>query len=296
MLGARYKMLSGTNEEPRSRHNEASKGFRMRMTDADFEAPIFTDHSPGWQTPSDIVAGFTLAWALELKERMRISPFQPDAEGVRELLPAKYQFDTLGRLITLDPTASIAEFGRNSLIRLSSLCGAWQLFDLMNQTWRIKPGDFQQFSDLLAFVTGGRDRPSLYRDLSANIGKCLLAVRVRRACSGEDELDLAEEWFLTGNEDLTFVDEYGSGSLLFHFSNLNQAPLRLFSHEFVNTVWATARVTVDQLGPDRVIAIHSDRADSLLDLLERGAEKATKARQEMSWQSFQWFDYWPGWR
>ena len=268
----------------------------MRMADVDFDTPLFTDHPPGWQTPSDIVSGFNLAWALELKERMRISSSQPHAEGVRQLLPAKYRFDTLGRLITLNPLASIGQFGRNPLIRLSSLCGAWQLFDLMNQTWRIKPGDFQQLSDLLAFVTGGRERPSLYRDLSANISKCLLAVRVRRAYSEQDELDLAEEWFLTGDEDLTFTDNRGSGSLLFHFSKMHQVPLPLFSHEFVETVWATARVTVDRLGPDRVIAMHSDRIDSLMDLLERGAEKATKAQQEMPWQSFQWFDYWPGWR
>ena len=37
-------------------------------------------------------------------------------------------------------------------------------------------------------------------------------------------------------------------------------PLGLFSHEFYATVWSTARVTVDQLGPDRVIAMHKNRA------------------------------------
>ena len=45
----------------------------------------------------------------------------------------------------------------------------------------------------------------------------------------------------------------------------------------------------------RVIALHSNRIESLLDLLGRGGEKATKAEQEMSPIQFRWFDYWPGW-
>lgn len=267
----------------------------MRMAEVDFSSPVFTDHPPGWQTPSDLVAGFTLAWALELKERMRLSPFAPFAEGVRDRLPAEYRFDTLGRLMQLWPGASGADFGRHPLARLTTLCGAWQLFELMNRTWRIQPNDFTQFSNVLAFVTGGRERPSLYQDLSANLSKCLMAVRVRRAYSQEDELDLSEEWFLTGNDELTFQDARGNDSLLFHFTGMNQVPLGLFAHEFVETVWSTARVTVDQLGPDGVIALHSNRLDSLSDLLKRGGEKATKAEQEMSPIQFRWFNYWPGW-
>lgn len=267
----------------------------MRMAEVDFSLPVFTDHPPGWQTPSDLVAGFTLAWALELKERLRLSPFAPFGEGVRDQLPAEYRFDTLGRLIQLWPGASGADFGRSPVIRLTTLCGAWQLFDLMNQSWRIEPHDFAQFGNVLAFVTGGIERPSLYRDLSANLSKCLLAVRVRRAFSEEDELDLTEEWFLTGNHDLTFEDDRGNDSLLFHFTGMNQVPLGLFNHEFAETVWSTARVTVEQIGPDRVIALHSNRIDSLLDLLARGGEKATKAQQEMSWIQFRSFDIWPGW-
>lgn len=267
----------------------------MRMAEVDFASPVFADHPPGWQTPSDLVAGFTLAWALELKERMRLSPFAPFTEGVLDRLPAEYRFDTLGRLIQLWPGASGADFGRHPIARLTTLCGAWQLFELMNRTWRIQPNDFTQFSNVLAFVTGGRERPSLYRDLSANLSKCLMAVRVRRACSQEDELDLSEEWFLTGNDELTFQDARGTDSLLFHFTGMVEVPIGLFAHEFVETVWSTARVTVDQLGPDGVIALHGNRLDSLSDLLKRGGEKATKAEQEMSPIQFRSFNYWPGW-
>lgn len=103
------------------RHAGASKGSCMRMAEVDFSSPVFTDHPPGWQTPSDLVAGFTLAWALELKERMRLSPYAPFAEGVRDRLPADYRFDTLGRLMQLWPGASGADFGRHPLARLTTL-------------------------------------------------------------------------------------------------------------------------------------------------------------------------------
>ncbi|MCR2763834.1 hypothetical protein NQ152_09975 [Microbacterium sp. zg.B48] len=193
------------------------------------------------------------------------------------------------------PGASGADFGFRPLARLTTICGAWQLFDLMNKAWKIEPNDFTQFTNLLAFVTGGPERPSLYQDLSANLSKCLLAVRVRRAYSQEDELDLSEQWFLTGSEELTFEDARGNDSLLFHFDAMTQVPLGIFNHEFVETVWSTARVTVDQLGPDRVIALHSNRLDSLSDLLQRGGEKATRAQDELSFGQFRYFDFWPGW-
>ena len=76
---------------------------------------------------------------------------------------------------------------------------------------------------------------------------------------------------------------------------MNTVPLALFSHEFVETVWSTARVTVDQLGPNRVIALYGNRVDSLTDLLTRGGEKALAAQREMTPMQFRWFDYWPGW-
>lgn len=265
------------------------------MTEVNFSSPVFTDHPTGWQTPSDLVGGFTLAWALELKERMRLSPHAPFAPGVMERLPARYRFDTLGRLIDLGPGASGTTFGRSPVVRLTTLCGAWQLFDLMNQSWRIRPNDFDQLASLLSFVTGGPERPSLYQDESADISKCLLAVRVRRATMQMDELDLAEQWFLTGDDELTFNDERGNDSLLFHFSGMNTVPLALFSHQFVSAIWSTARVTVNQLGPDRVVALQSNRVDSLTDLLERGGEKALMAEQELTPMQFRWFDNWPGW-
>lgn len=267
----------------------------MEMADMDFGSPVFVDHPIGWQTPSDLVAGFTLAWALELKERMRLSPNAPSAPGVIELLPARYRYDTLGKLIELPPGATGATFGRNPLVRLTTLCGAWQLFDLMNEGWKIRPNDFDQFANLLSYVTGGSERPSLYQDESADISKCLVAVRIRRASMRTDELDLAEQWFVNGNGDLTFKDSRGNDSLQFHFSGMNTVPLALFSHQFVSAIWSTARVTVNQLSPDRVIDLHSDRVDSLTELLDRGGEKARRAERELSPMQFRYFDNWPGW-
>lgn len=267
----------------------------MKMNEVNFSSPVFADHPTGWKTPSDLVAGFTLAWALELKERMRLSPHAPFAPGVTDQLPARYRFDTLGRLIDLGPGATGATFGQNPVARLTTLCGAWQLFDLMKQSWKIRPRDFDQFATLLSFVTGGSERPSLFQGESANISKCLLAVRVRRESMQMDELDLTEQWFLTGDDELTFNDERGNDSLLFHFSGMETVPLALFSHAFVAAIWSTARVTVSRVGPDRVVAMHSNRVDSLTDLLERGGEKALRASQELTAMQFRWFDNWPGW-
>jgi hypothetical protein len=265
------------------------------MSEVDFSSPIFLDHPIGWQSPADLVAGFTLAWALELRERLRLSPHNPSAPGVMERLPARYRYDTLGRLIELEPGASGRRFGSHPVVRLTTLCGAWQLFDLMNESWQLRPQDYNQFADVLSYVTGGVERPSLYGSESADISKCLLAVRVRRASTATDELDLAEQWFVTGDEDLTFRDARGNDSLQFHFTGMNIVPLALFSHQFVAAIWSTARVTVDRLGPDRVIARHSDRTEFLTDLLERGGEKARQAEQTLNPMQFRFFDNWPGW-
>ncbi|WP_166139829.1 hypothetical protein [Nocardioides ochotonae] len=274
----------------------AQAGPSTRKAEGIFDSPVFSDHPSGWQTPSDLVAGFTLAWALELKERMRLSPHAPSAPGVIDHLPPRYRYDTLGRLIDLGPGATGASFGVHPVVRLTTICGAWQLFDLMNRGWRIRANDFEQFADLLAFVTGGQDRPSLYKGESADISKCILAVRVRRASMQTDELDLAEQWFFSGDDELTFRDPGGNDSLQFHFSGMDVVPLALFSHQFVAAIWSTARVTVEQLGPDRVIALRGgDRLDSLLDLLDRGGAKAQQAQQELAPMEFQRFDNWPGW-
>lgn len=98
---------------------------------------------------------------------------------------------------------------------------------------------------------------------------------------------------MTGDEDLSFEDQRGNTSLLFHFANLTQIPLAVFPHSFVETIWSTARLTVRELDPERVIAANSDRIDSLMDVLERGAAKAAEAEREMHPLNFG--IYWPGW-
>lgn len=265
------------------------------MSEVDFSSPIFLGHPIGWQSPADLVAGFTLAWALELRERLWLSPHDPEAPGVTNRLSARYRFDTLGRLIMLGPGANGWHFGSFPVVRLTTLCGAWQLFDLMNESWQLRPHDHYQFGDVLSYVTGGLDRPSLFGERIADISKCLLAVRARRVMHATDELDPAEQWFVTGDKDLTFRDERGHDELLFHFHNLGVVPVELYTDQFVNAIWSTAQVTVDRLGPDRVIARHSDRIEFLTDLLERGGEKARQAEQTLNPMQFHFFNYWPGW-
>ena len=82
---------------------------------------------------------------------------------------------------------------------------------------------------------------------------------------------------------------------MFQFTGFNVVPVGLLAHEFAESVWSTARVTVDQLGPDRAIALHRDRIGSLDDLLTGGGQRALDAQRSMSWIEFAAFNYWPGW-
>lgn len=267
----------------------------MQMTDVDLDAPLFDSHPAGWQSPNEIASGFALAWALELRERQRLTPQYPEADWVQEHLPARFRYDTLGQLIRLWPGTDAATFRNAPVVRLTALAGTWTLFDILNREWQIRPDDFHQFAGLLAYVTGDRSRPSLYGDLRADISKCLLAVRVRRAAQGLEELDLTEQWFVNGDEELTFDDQQGNTSLLFHFDNSTTIPLAIFAHAFPESIWSTARVTVDRLGPENVISENRGRVDSLIELLERGAAAAERAKQEMPRIRWQQYNYWPGW-
>ncbi|WP_417512501.1 hypothetical protein [Microbacterium sp.] len=267
----------------------------MQMTEVALEDPVFSSHPLGWRSPAEVASGFALAWALELVERQRLAPGSPESDWAHELLPPRFRYDTLGQLIRLPVSANASTYRRNSIVRLTALAGTWNLFDILNRSWRIEANNSRQFGDLLAYVTGNTDRPSLFGGLSADISKCLLAIRVRRGFQGLEELDLAEQWFVTGDEDLTFQDHRDNTALLFHFTATTPIPLALFSHTFTQTIWSSARLTVKQLGPERVIAENKDRVDLLLDLLQRGAANAERARREMSRPGWLEFNHWPGW-
>ncbi len=266
----------------------------MQMSEVDLLSPQFADHPPGWQSAADIFEAFTLAWALELKERNRRSPGNPMAPGLVETLPVMYGHDTLGHLITLSPGSDAASFARAPVARLTVLRAAWSLFDHLNGRWQLQPQDFSKMASAMAYVTGGSDRQSAYGSKSATYGKCLLAVRVRRAFQQESELDLTEEWFVTGDQELTFTDARGNDSLLFHFGP-QPIPIGIFAHEFVDSVWSTAQVLVDELGADWVISRYRHRLDELLDILTRGGEEAERARRWMSPAEFRYRNGWPGW-
>lgn len=268
------------------------------MADVDLHAPLFTDHPAGWQSPEELFDGFALAWALELRERRKISPIDPFGNHVQHQLPVQYRYDTLGELLKLNPLVQAAGgiLGRSSVTRLMALCGAWRLFETMNKQWQLQPRNFEQYGETLKLVTGGLEMPnSLFQEKSARLAKCLLAIRVRRAFSQQEELDLAEEWFVSGDPELTFRDSRGYDSLLFHFG-LSDVDLPLIPRDFSECVWDTASVLVDQLGPDKVIVSNLHRMDELYELLTRGGRRAEAAQREMSPVQLRGWDGWPGWQ
>lgn len=265
----------------------------MQMHEVDLSFPVFESHPPGWRSPAELASGFALAWALEMVERERLAPPGKAAEFPGKYLPDRFQWDSLGQLVKLDSPARAIDFKHAPHVRLTALAGTWNLFDILNRRWQIREGDMMQFSELLAYVTADTTRLSLYGRLEASISKCLLAVRLRRAYQGQQSLDLSEQWFITGDEDLTVPDWSGAPQLLFRFGG--EVPLTILAQDVVTTIWATARLTVDRLGPRRVIYDNQDRVEALLDILDRGAARAVQARQEMTQLEWMGFNYWPGW-
>jgi len=152
---------------------------------------------------------------------------------------------------------------------------------------------------LLEYVTGGTERPSVYNDLSASYAKCLLAVRLRRRMyplhEESQELDLSEKWFLTGDDELTYPHQ-GYRALQFHFSRYGgPGPIIVTPKQFVESIWANARVVVELLGAPAVLATHADKVEKVRDLLERGGARAAAGAGLPPSQQTWLTNGWPGW-
>ncbi|MDO8119699.1 hypothetical protein Q6346_00050 [Isoptericola sp. b490] len=266
----------------------------MKAQEVDFRAPVFSDHPDGWRSPADLAEGFLLAWALELRERRRIDAFNPFGAHVLDRLPPMFRYDTLGQLVRLpvgsaaSPSADLTRRGR-----LTTLSIVWALFDELNAQWRLAPGDFAQYAETLSFATGGVDRPSVFRELSADLAKCLLSDRIQRASQGSDDLTDAERWFVTGDGAVLAADARGYRVIPFVIGG-NYVPIIVTDDSFVMSVWSTARVLVESDTPDACIDRYGYRTDVLLEILEEGAvlaERRWRLPPAEAWS----FNPWPGW-
>ena len=259
----------------------------MLMSEVDFTIPSFPENPEGWQTANDLADGFLLAWALEVRERTRIDPSNPFGSHVLKQLPPAFRYDTLGQLIPM-PLSAGAQ-GLTMPGRLTTLCIVWRLFDKFNQQWQLRPRDYVQFGNVLAFVTGGTDRRSLFGDLSADMAKCLLSDQVSRAHDENQTLSQGEEWFAKGDRQFLIDGEVIPFMIAGNLIRLYAVP-----ENFVQSVWAAARVLVEKNSPDYYISKSGRQIPTLLDVLERGAVLAEKRKLLPPVQAWE-FELWPGW-
>lgn len=265
----------------------------MKADEVDFGSTIFHENPEGWQSPRDLAEGYLVAWALELRERRRLAPSEPFAPYVFAQLPPEFRFDTFGELVRVAPGAPASAVGENTRARLVTLDLAWRLFDDLNYDLRLRQGDREQYAEVLSYVTGGTDRDSLFRDLSADWAKCLVADRVQRAYEGTDILTSGEEWFATGNAHLVGNHPQGSEAIPFLIGG-HMIPMIPLDDGFALSAWAAARVLVERNSEEAYLAHYGHRIPTVLDVLERGAKLGEQRKTLPPAQAWR-FDVWPGW-
>lgn len=265
----------------------------MRIDDVDFESQLFPGHPAGWRSPADLAEGFLVAWSLEVRERRRIAPYDPFASHVFAQLPPAFRFDTLGELVRVKPGTPASAVGRNRRALLTTLLLAWRVFDDLDSNFRLRQGDQALYANLLSFVTGGTERESLFRDLSADWAKCLLADRLQRAYEGTEALTSGEEWFATGDVELVGYHPRGAEAIPFLIGG-NLVPMIPVDDGFVLSAWAAVRVLVEQNSEEFYLAKYNHRVPMVIDLLERGAKRGELRKMLPPAQAWG-FDPWPGW-
>lgn len=265
----------------------------VRIDEVGFESQLFPEHPAGWRSPADLAEGFLVAWSLEVRERRRIAPYDPFASYVFPQLPPAFRFDTFGELVRVTPGAPASAVGDNQRARLTTLLLVWKLFDDLNSSFRLRQGDRTLYANLLSFVTGGTERDSVFRDLSADWAKCLLSDRVQRAYEGTDVLTSGEEWFATGDVELVGNHPRGPEAIPFLIGG-NLVPMIPVDDGFVLSAWAAVRVLVERNSEEFYLAKYSHRVPMVIDILERGARLGEQRKLLPPAQAWG-FDPWPGW-
>lgn len=254
---------------------------------------MFEEHPEGWRSPEDLAEGFLLAWSLELVARRQLDPRDPFGPGVTSRLPESLRNDTFGQLVRPPVWAQITSTHASiARARLTTLCIAWLLFDELNNVWHLEPGDFNQYAQALSLATGGTDRRSVFRDLSAEAAKCLLSDRIARTSSGATDLTIGETWFVTGDAKL-LTDQWGHAAIPFVVGG---SPISLIGENdlFRTSVWSCARVLVDMKSPDFYISKFKHRRSTIETILESGSRRFARARELPHHQALG-VDIWPGW-
>lgn len=252
-------------------------------SDVDLRANIYPEFPAGWNSATDLMEGFLLAAALELRARQQLLPSDPWADEVFSHLPARYRYDPFGQLlsngpysdsdrnqvpVSLDPTINYLLHERRAtsgerIGRLPLLAVVWQFTtQVLEEYEHLRRGDRSAgYSEALRRL-GGR--------ALGQYGTALFMAAFEREWFAEDSTQLspAESAFLAA-EDL----RVGSGILSPHGS------------AYAKSIWLTSFRLIERRSPEYYISLLEHRQGVVDNILDRGANLGIMGATSI----------WPGW-
>lgn len=251
--------------------------------DVDLLGNIYPEFPPGWNSATDLMEGFVLAAALEVRARQQMSPQDPWAAGLTERLPNRFRYDTFGSLlrwgpysdddwnrgaVSLDPTVNYLHHERKlnageRIGRLPLLAVVWQFTaDVFAETQHLRTRNrtagFYEALNRFDGVSLGRHGTALF----------MAAFQRAWLADGPSELSGTEKAFLA-------AEPLRSGMAVLH-------PL---GASYSDSIWQTAFRMVERQTPDYYVQRLQRRQGVVLDVLTRGSELAVKGHRSV----------WPGW-
>ncbi|GAB4084008.1 hypothetical protein GCM10028784_06380 [Myceligenerans cantabricum] len=262
--------------------------------EVDLDEVVVSGAPRGWMTSRDIMENFLLAGALEMQARTRIFPSNPFVHGLEQELPPAFRYDTLGALLrygpyvenelrqpafSLNPEVNYAYFepmfsGPERIGRLSLLGIVWEFVDVaLERTGNLRPQGFVGFEKAINDL--GR----------ANLGKHGLSIFMAafyREFIGDPRppyLSPVESAFIDGES----IPGYANGGFGPAFGAGSLSPSGAM---YLDSIWTTVWTILTMRAPEHFVSKFSDRRDSLMDVLDRGARIAAVSGTNKCW---------PGW-
>ena len=237
-------------------------------SEVDLMEVIYPEFPAGWNSASDLMEGFLLAAALELRLRNQLSPGNPWAAGLTEHLPPRFRYDTLGQLLRFGPDGNRPHDGER-IGRLPLLAIVWQFTDqALHETQHIRldsPGHVGHDAALSKFngLTLGKYGTALFK-----------AAFHREWFSDDSSLSTVESAFVNG-----MTLELGSAG---------PTPGRRLHPDgsmYSDSIWQTGFRLVERRTPEFYIRNLQHRQTTVLEILDRGAALALAGKVFT----------WPGW-
>lgn len=258
----------------------------------DLTRPFVDGFPDGWNSASDIKEMFLVAGALEIQERRRINPLNPNAQSTHNALPARFRFDSFGELLRWG-TSSYAEWNQAAALSESP-----SDLHARHQALRrgaeqiVGPTLYAMASDLVDELLRGIStqqepeakwsqflRKAALLEVGVH-GQAILLARAERLVSsdrGQQALSHNELSLLNGTAMRAAAYE--------GFPVIWAQPLHTSPGIYASTMWLLAFRCIELAGPDPVLQKLEHRVDVVNQLLEQGAALGQQQGSQ----------FWPGW-